>query len=165
MTATSFDKDGIRMVVMSTGAPFGLNTSNTTQKPITEAMNAVCNYEDMRTCKRELGGIYIDDMWGMCINSEILYFFQSRRQTSDRFEGLDSLSSDKSRYGEFIKGLEYQIDTRLMSIGLADSMIEKYIWVMFHLLPSDCTIGTPQFQSHMLCSVYYCHTLLFVHLN
>ena len=143
MLSTSFLKDDIRMVALSSGAPFGLNESNSTQKSITEAINAVVNHLDMTDLGRVTGTIYIDDMIAVRLWDEVLQFYQTRHATSDQFEGSDSISKDKSKFGQVIKTLGYLFNTIDKTIGASDTLIEKYIWAVCHLLPTHISIGTP----------------------
>ena len=127
MLSTSFLTESVRMVALSTGAPFGLNASNSTQKSITEAINAVVNYLDMTDLGRITGTIYIDDMIAVRLWDEILQFYQTRHATSDQFEGSDSISKEKSKFGQVIKTLGYLFNTIDKTIGASDTLIEKYI--------------------------------------
>ena len=142
MLATHFMKDGRRMVAIPTGAPFGCGASNTTQKSLSEAIQATLRRIDIDDLGYNKGGIYIDDLISARIHRQILHFFRTRSATCNQFEGLDSISDEKSKFGQIVQVLGYLFNTIAKTISVSDSLIEKYIWAIFHLIPIDAIVGS-----------------------
>ena len=142
MTATRFYKDDVLMVALSTGASFGLNASNSTQKSLTEAMHAVLTRIDREDLDEESASVFLDDFFGFRTWEEIIQFFRTRMATTDQFEGLDAISNEKSEFGEILQLLGYLLDMIDMTISVSDTLLEKYFWTLFHILPMDIKRGS-----------------------
>lgn len=135
LTAMRFFKDKIPMVALSLGANFGFNGSNSAQKSLTEGMNASVNAIDIVDIGEISGGAYVDDFIAPRIRDKVLQFFQSRKAVCESFEGFDAISATKSRWGEVMKALGFLFNTISMSVSVSDTLLEKYLWVVFLLLP------------------------------
>ena len=161
MTAIEFSKDGQQLVALSIGANFGLNASNSTQKSLSEAINACCIRIDQEdNCP--IGGIYVDDMISPRLYHQILQFFRTRHAVCDQFEGEDAISTRKSKFGEVITGLGYLFDTINMTISISDTLLEKYLWVIFHLLPPTLRRGHHITLRHAQIATSYLHLVVTV---
>lgn len=144
MTATVFySTDGTPMVSLSTGANFGLNASNSTQKSLTEAMHAGLLKIDYEDFGHDTGSVYLDDFFAIrTLGDQVVQFFRTRNEQSDRFMGINSISKPKSEWGEVLQLLGYLFNMVDMSISVSDTLLEKYIWVLFHILPMEIRRGS-----------------------
>ena len=144
MTATVFyATDSTAMVSLSTGANFGLNASNSTQKSLTEAMHAGLLKIDYEDFGYDTGSIYLDDFFAVrTLGDQVLHFFRTRNEQSDRFMGANSISKQKSEWGEILQLLGYLFNMINMTISVSDTLLEKYIWILFHVLPNEIHRGS-----------------------
>ena len=141
LTALKFFKDNIPMVALSLGANFGFNGSNSAQKSLTEGMNASVNAIDIEDIGEISGGAYVDDFIAPRVLDTVVQFFQTRKAVCESFEGLHAISATKSRWGEVMKALGFLFDTISMTISVSDTLLEKYLWVIFLLLPVNIQKG------------------------
>ena len=143
LTATVFYKEKVPLVALSTGASFGLSASNTTQKIISEGLHAVLSHVDKTDLGRNTSTIYLDDLIGARIYEDILQFFITRNAACDQFEGVNSIAAEKNKFGQVLTLLGYLFNCISKNVSISDILLEKYIWVLFHLIPKNARVGTP----------------------